>query len=163
MKAQIDPRLLQEAAPIFRELGLTVAQAINVFLAKSIKVQGLPFSVTLDEPSLKVTDAIPNITNAEITEALQQLIENVLVEDELMQLCQRDHCRTTFGINFPVFKLLHSIEPEAIRLSAKDDKGYNRYSTTRIARRGEQAYLICTQWTDRHRRAFVRWYQRYSA
>lgn len=162
MKDQIDSCLLQEAAPIFRELGLSVEQAINVFLAKSIKVQGLPFSVTLDEPSPKMTEVVPNITNAEITEALQQLVENTLVEDELTHLCQLEHCHTLFGINFPVLKSLHSMEPENIRLSAKDDKGHNRYSTTKIARRGEQAYLICTQWTDRHRRAFVRWYRRYS-
>jgi len=52
---------------------------------------------------------------------------------------------------------ISSMVPENIRSTAKDDDGYNRYSTIRIAQRGNTSYLICTQWTDRHRAAFVRW------
>ncbi|MFP1885405.1 addiction module antitoxin [Lonsdalea quercina] len=163
MKEQIDQRLLHDAAPIFRELGLTVEQAINVFLAKSIKVQGLPFSVTLGEAISKSRNVLPKISNAEITQALLQLVEESLVEDEVHNLCRLDHCRSTFGINFPVLKALDSAEPEAIRAAAKDENGYNRYSTTKIAQRGAHNYLICTQWTDRHRAAFMRWQARFVA
>ena len=66
MEDLIDKQLLQEVAPIYRELGLTVGQAINVFLAKSIKAQGFPFAVTLNDPVVEDNGTVPKISNAEI-------------------------------------------------------------------------------------------------
>lgn len=162
MEEQIDKQLLQDAAPIFRELGMSVEQAINVFLARAIKVRGLPFAVMLDDSETKPVEPIPKISNAEITDALLRLVEGNLPETEVVDLCSLDYCRATFGINFAVLKPISSVLAEDIRSAAKDEKGYNRYSTTRIAQRDGISYLICTQWTDRHRAAFVRWQRRYN-
>ena len=158
----IDQQLLLQAEPIFRELGMSVEQAINVFLAKAIKVRGLPFAVTLDESDIKISEPIPKISNAEITEAILTLVEGVLPVVEIQNLSSLEYCRATFGINFAVLKIIDSLLPEDIRSTAKDEKGYNRYSTTRIAQRDGTSYLVCTQWTDRHRAAFVRWQRRYN-
>ena len=158
----IDQQLLLQAAPIFRELGMSVEQAINIFLAKAIKVRGLPFAVTLDERDIKISEPIPKISNAEITEAILTRVEGLLPEVEIHNLSSLEYCRATFGINFAVLKPISSVLAEDIRSAAKDEKGYNRYSTTRIAQRDGISYLICTQWTDRHRAAFVRWQRLYS-
>ena len=162
MDEQIDKQLLEEAAPIFRELGMSVGQAINVFLAKAIKVRGLPFAVTLDDASIKPSEPIPKISNSEITDTLLKLVEGDLPESEVQSLCELDYCREIFGINFPVLKAISVKGSDEIRLAAKDDNGYNRYSTTRIAHRGDVSFLLCTQWTDRHRLAFVRWLLRFN-
>lgn len=156
----IDEKLLEAATPVFHELGISVEQAINMFLAKAIRVRGLPFAVTLDDSHVKPSEPIPKISNSEITETLLRLVEQKLSDSEIQDLCRLDYCRETFGIHFAVLKTLSSCMPEDIRLAAKDDNNYNRYSTTRIAHRGNISFLLCTQWTDRHRSAFVRWLRR---
>lgn len=161
MEGLINTKLLQEVTPIYRELGLTVEQAINVFLAKSIKSQGFPFAVTLNDPD--VNEAVPKISNAKIISALLHLIDKTLPEIEIRSLCNPDYCKMTFGISFPVLKAVGSPDLESIRIVAKDDNGYNRYSTTKLAQYDSSYYLICTQWTDRHRAAFMRWHARFSA
>ena len=42
---RIDPKIKSEAESIFGNFGLTLAEAINVFLHKSIMEGGLPFEV----------------------------------------------------------------------------------------------------------------------
>lgn len=160
MKAtKIDPQLLEKATSIFAELGLPIEQAINVFLAKSVQVKGFPFSVALDieEQDASHIQTQRKISNAEITEAIQDLVEHALPQSEIENLTQLTYCRNTFGLSFPVLKLAKSPRPEDIRSAAKDAKERNRYSTTKVAQRDEKTYVICTQWTDRHRNAFCRW------
>ncbi|HBC3406880.1 type II toxin-antitoxin system RelB/DinJ family antitoxin [Vibrio parahaemolyticus] len=160
MKAtKIDPQLLEKATSIFAELGLQIEQAINVFLAKSVQAKGFPFSVALDieEQDASHIQTQRKISNAEITEAIQDLVEHALPQSEIENLTQLTYCRNTFGLSFPVLKLAKSPRPEDIRSAAKDAKERNRYSTTKVAQRDEKTYVICTQWTDRHRNAFCRW------
>lgn len=160
MKAtNIDPQLLEKATSIFAELGLPIEQAINVFLAKSIQAKGFPFSVALENEveTREVAQTQHNISNAEITEAIQDLVEHALPLSEIENLTQLTYCRNIFGLSFPVLKLAKSSRPEDIRSAAKDAKERNRYSTTKVAQRDEKTYVICTQWTDRHRSAFCRW------
>ena len=159
MKAQIDPALLEKASDIFAELGLPVEIAINVFLTKAIQAQGFPFQVALDGDAGYTLQESARISNAEITEAIQYLVEQTLSVSEVNNLTQLTYCQTTFGLSFPVLKLAKSSRPEDVRLAVKDAKGRNRYSTTKIAQRDGYSYVICTQWADRHRPAFVRWQQ----
>lgn len=151
---KIDAELLKKASVIFSELGLPVEAAINVFLAKAVKEQGFPFAVALGTTQ----DVKPRqrLTNAEITNTLQSMVE-ALPLSEIENLTQLTYCRITFGLSFPVLKLAKSPRPEDIRSAAKDAKERNRYSTTKVAQRDEKTYVICTQWTDRHRNAFCRW------
>ncbi len=156
---KIDPQLLEKATSIFAELGLPIEQAINVFLAKSVQAKGFPFSVALDieEQDSSNSQTQRKISNAEITESIQELVEHALPQSEIENLTQLTYCRNTFGLSFPVLKLAKSPRPEDIRSAAKDAKERNRYSTTKVAQRDEKTYVICTQWTDRHRNAFCRW------
>ncbi|MHA2717216.1 addiction module antitoxin [Photobacterium damselae] len=160
MKAtKIDPQLLEKATSIFAELGLPIEQAINVFLAKSVQSKGFPFSVALDseEQDASHSQTQRKVSNAEITESIQDLVEHALPQSEIENLTQLTYCRNTFGLSFPVLKLAKSPRPEDIRSAAKDAKDRNRYSTTKVAQRDKKTYVICTQWTDRHRNAFCRW------
>ena len=159
MKVQIDPELLEKATEIFAELGLPVEIAINVFLTKAVQAQGFPFPVALEGDSGYAAQEAQRISNAEITEAIQHLVEQNLPNSEINNLTQLTYCQTTFGLSFPVLKLVKSSRPEDVRLAVKDAKGRNRYSTSKIAQRDGCSYVICTQWTDRHRPAFVRWQQ----
>ncbi|MGI2997289.1 addiction module antitoxin [Photobacterium lutimaris] len=157
--SKLDPELLEKATEIFSELGLPVELAINVFLAKAVQAQGFPFPVALDGDRAVNQQGDNRISNAEITESIQHLVEVTLPLSEINNLTQLEYCKTTFGLSFPVLKISKTARPEDVRLSAKDAKGRNRYSTTKVAQRDGQTYLICTQWADRHRPAFVRWQQ----
>ncbi|HIF9106913.1 TPA: type II toxin-antitoxin system RelB/DinJ family antitoxin [Photobacterium damselae] len=159
MKAQIDPELLEKVSEIFAELGMPIEIAINVFLTKAIQAQGFPFPVALEGDSRYTAQEAARISNAEITEAIQHLVEQNLPFSEINNLTQLTYCQTTFGLSFPVLKLVKSSRSEDVRLAVKDAKGRNRYSTSKIAQRDGCSYVICTQWTDRHRPAFVRWQQ----
>ncbi|EJG1709571.1 addiction module antitoxin [Vibrio parahaemolyticus] len=157
--SKLDPELLEKATEIFSELGLPVELAINVFLAKAVQAQGFPFPVALEGDNSAAQSAASRLSNAEITESIQYLVEERLSLSEIDNLTQLGYCRTAFGLSFPVLKISKTARPEDVRRTAKDAKGRNRYSTTKVAQRDGQTYLICTQWTDRHRPAFVRWQQ----
>lgn len=141
------------------ELGLPVEAAINVFLAKAIQAQGFPFSVALGGDTMDAVSSVKGLSNSEITEDIQHLVERVLPLHEIENLTMLAYCKSTFGISFPVLRLVKSPRPEDVRITVKDAKGRNRYSTSKIAQRGERSYVICTQWTDRHRAAFSQWRQ----
>ena len=47
ISARIDPELKQNAESIFKELGLTTAQAITLFYRQVDLQHGLPFSIKL--------------------------------------------------------------------------------------------------------------------
>lgn len=159
IKTQIDPELLEKASEIFAELGLPVEIAINVFLTKAIQAQGFPFPVALEGDSGYASLKVQRISNSEITEAIQHLVEQNLPMSEINNLTQLTYCQNTFALSFPVLKMAKSSRPEDTRLAVKDAKGRNRYSTSKIAQRDGCSYVICTQWTDRHRSAFIRWQQ----
>ena len=43
---RIDDNLKEEGERLFKDLGMTFSVAVNMFIAQSIKHQGLPFPVT---------------------------------------------------------------------------------------------------------------------
>lgn len=47
---RLDPELKEEALELFGQLGLTLSSAVNVFLRQSLREQGIPFIVTMDNP-----------------------------------------------------------------------------------------------------------------
>ena len=54
----ISDDILKQAESVFLELGLTVADAVNIFLRQCIFQRGLPFSVKLPQYSDEVLDAM---------------------------------------------------------------------------------------------------------
>jgi antitoxin component of RelBE/YafQ-DinJ toxin-antitoxin module len=154
MFTQLDKELLKKAAKTYRELHIPIDIAINVFLAKSIECKGFPFAVAFEADS---SDIEINISNSKITESIKEIVEAGLPASELSNLTQLEYCKATFGLSFPVIKKAKSESLEDVRTAVKDSKGRNRYSTSRVASVDSQVYVICTQWTDRHRNAFARW------
>jgi len=47
LNIRLDPEIKSTADGIFSRFGITVADAVNIFLHKSIMVGGLPFDMTL--------------------------------------------------------------------------------------------------------------------
>lgn len=47
-----------EADNLFKKLGITTNSAINMFIKQSIRMQGLPFTPSLDLPSKKLEKAL---------------------------------------------------------------------------------------------------------
>jgi DNA-damage-inducible protein J len=57
----MDSDVKQAAQQIFKDLGMDMTTAINVFLRQAIRYQGLPFEVRRDNPNAETLDAIREI------------------------------------------------------------------------------------------------------
>ncbi|KVX03034.1 type II toxin-antitoxin system RelB/DinJ family antitoxin [Shewanella frigidimarina] len=155
MELNIEQDLLNEATQLFSKLGLTTEQAIRIFLIKSISSNGMPFPMVIDDQDGSKT---PYITNNQITDTLLVLVEQGLPESELLNLQNSDYCKDVFALSFAVLKHAKSNQQADIKAVVQDVKGHNRYSTKKVARHNGQYYVICTQWTDRHRALFTHWH-----
>ena len=58
---RVKPEIKEQAEQVFESFGMTVSEAVNVFLHKSIMVGGIPFDVR------------PSIPNAETLEAMREV------------------------------------------------------------------------------------------
>jgi DNA-damage-inducible protein J len=69
IRARIEPRLKQEVEKIFKEVGLTTTEAMNLFYRQVKLCNGLPFNVVIPkkttEKAFKDTDAKRNLTRCE--------------------------------------------------------------------------------------------------
>jgi DNA-damage-inducible protein J len=80
ISARIDPELKNNAETIFRELGLTTAQAITLFYRQVDLQHGLPFEIKLPnettERALADAKARYNLTDFETIDELFADLEN---------------------------------------------------------------------------------------
>lgn len=51
MTLRIEPELKEEAASLFRALGMDLSTATGIFYRQAIRCHGLPFEVKLSEPN----------------------------------------------------------------------------------------------------------------
>lgn len=58
MSIRIDKEIKKEADELFRELGLNMSTAINMFLRQSIREQSIPFEAKLDTRSARLAEAL---------------------------------------------------------------------------------------------------------
>ena len=69
IRARIEPRLKQEVEKLFKEVGLTTTEAINLFYRQVKLRNGLPFNVVIPnkttEKVFKDTDAKKNLIRCE--------------------------------------------------------------------------------------------------
>ena len=69
IRARIEPRLKQEVEKLFKEVGLTTTEAINLFYRQVKLRNGLPFNVVITnkttERIFKDTDAKRNLIRCE--------------------------------------------------------------------------------------------------
>lgn len=67
MSFRVDKNLKEQADKLFRSLGLNTSVALNMFLAQSVREQGIPFKATLDtvKPSKRLTKALKELEDIE--------------------------------------------------------------------------------------------------
>ena len=79
---RIDSDLKRDAEKLFKEMGLNMTTAFNIFLRQSVRERRIPFNVTTqnyNEETLKALDEgeklsnNPNVKGYELTEALKEL------------------------------------------------------------------------------------------
>ena len=54
VRARVDDSLKFDAETIFKEIGLTTSQAINIFLKKVVSEHGIPFELKVPSDRLKI-------------------------------------------------------------------------------------------------------------
>ena len=64
---RINPKIRERAESIYSDCGLTLTDAINIFIQQSINVEGLPFVVTTKSKSAKFEQAVSRLMG-EITQ-----------------------------------------------------------------------------------------------
>jgi DNA-damage-inducible protein J len=77
---RVDPELKSEAESVFGAFGLTLAEAINVFLHKSVMEGGLPFDVrqprynkTTESAMREARDIMSGKVNAESYDSVDEM------------------------------------------------------------------------------------------
>ena len=60
---RIDRSIKEEADNLFKDLGMNITTAINLFLKQSIRNQALPFHVTRNIPNKETAEAIKELDN----------------------------------------------------------------------------------------------------
>ena len=63
---RINPKIRKRVEEIYADCGLTLTEAINIFIQQSINVDGLPFVVTRQSKAAKLEQAVSRLM-AEIT------------------------------------------------------------------------------------------------
>ncbi|MDO5329498.1 MAG: type II toxin-antitoxin system RelB/DinJ family antitoxin [Coriobacteriia bacterium] len=58
LNIRTEPDIKKEAESIYKELGMNMSTAVNIFLRQSIRCNGIPFELRLDEPSESTIEAI---------------------------------------------------------------------------------------------------------
>lgn len=58
LNIRTDKETKEKAETIFSELGLSMSTAINVFLKTTVRENGLPFSLRLEQPNAETVAAI---------------------------------------------------------------------------------------------------------
>ena len=54
----LDPELKRSSQDLFADLGIDLSTAITIFLKQSLRVQGLPFAVTRENPNAETLAAL---------------------------------------------------------------------------------------------------------
>lgn len=54
----LDADLKREAQALYADLGMDLSTAVNIFLRQSLRVQGVPFSITRESPNADTVAAL---------------------------------------------------------------------------------------------------------
>ncbi len=84
LNVRVDKTLKAEAEMLFKDLGLNMSTAINMFLTKSVKTASIPFEISEPKPSralkkaLKEAEKIAKDPNRKGYDDVHQLFEDIL-------------------------------------------------------------------------------------
>lgn len=76
---RVDETVKKEATSIFKEVGLDMSSAINVYLRQVIKNKGIPFALTTEAPNSVTLKAIQDAENdnMESFSSIEELMEDL--------------------------------------------------------------------------------------
>ncbi len=63
LNIRIDPKTKEAAEKLFSNFGITITDAVNMFLHQSLLTGGLPFSVRIPQPNTNTLAAIQDVEN----------------------------------------------------------------------------------------------------
>lgn len=79
MTLRIEPELKEQAATLFKSLGLDLSTATGIFYRQALRCNGLPFEVKIDEPNEGTYAAMEAAENDEDTfgpfDSVEELME----------------------------------------------------------------------------------------
>jgi len=79
MTLRIEPELKEQAATLFKSLGLDLSTATGIFYRQALRCNGLPFEVKIDEPNEVTYAAMEAAENDEDTfgpfDSVEELME----------------------------------------------------------------------------------------
>jgi DNA-damage-inducible protein J len=78
VRARIDLATKQEATMLFRQMGITVSDAIRMMLVQAVAEKALPFEVRV--PNAETTAALLDSRNRVVTRAAS--VDDLFVDDE---------------------------------------------------------------------------------
>ena len=61
LNVRVDANLKQESDKLFKDLGLNMSTAINMFLTKCVKTSSIPFKIEEPKPSAKLKKALEEV------------------------------------------------------------------------------------------------------
>ena len=82
LSIRIDIDKKREAEELFRNLGMSLTTALNIFISQSLRVRGIPFAITEELPNAETLEAIketyriardPNVKGYDVEEALKKI------------------------------------------------------------------------------------------
>lgn len=79
LNIRTDTQVKKDAENIYKQLGMNMSTAVNIFLRQSIRSNGIPFDVSLDIPSketlkaMEETEALINDKNAKKYNSFQEI------------------------------------------------------------------------------------------
>ncbi len=76
---RVDDKTKKEAATVFKNVGLDMSAAINVFLKQAIRSNGIPFPISADTPNKVTVQAIKEAEKGEMASfsSIDELMEDL--------------------------------------------------------------------------------------
>lgn len=63
LNIRVDEELKRKADAIFKELGLNMSSAMNIFLRYCVRYGGIPFDLRIEKPNAETLAAIDDVNN----------------------------------------------------------------------------------------------------
>jgi len=80
---RVDEEFYQEAKKVFKKVGLTFGDAVNLFLSKVSMEQGIPFSINIAEND-KAYNSYPAISKEEARDRVAKAVEAVKKSEAIL-------------------------------------------------------------------------------
>jgi DNA-damage-inducible protein J len=85
LNIRVNSKLKSDSEKLFRNLGLNMSSAINIFLTKCVKTSSIPFTIEDETPSKKLRHALEE---ANYMEKYPDLFKGYNSVDELFQVLE---------------------------------------------------------------------------